>query len=322
MADELGLDEIRARALNNIGAARVASGDPGGVGDLDEALELATRLNDAEEIIRAYNNRGTMLLLLGRLVEAVESIREAHRLAQHFGQRGFVRWAEGGPLIGPLWAEGKWDEIVERATAFIDSLGSEGHYQAASAYLFRAQVRAGRGEDAAAAEDVARTLELARPVGDPQLTGVVLLGATFVYMTIGDTKRAAELLDEAFELIRGLDNLGWVAVELHSLAWVAEKLGRGEELLALVADEQLESPWLLAGRAAAAGDFVRAADIFGEIGDASLEAFYRLCAAEALVAAGRRAEADEQLRPALAFYRGVGATRYVREGEALLAASA
>jgi hypothetical protein len=29
-----------------------------------------------------------------------------------------------------------------------------------------------------------------------------------------------------------------------------------------------------------------------------------------------------QLQPALAFYRGVGATRYVREGEALLAASA
>ena len=52
------------------------------------------------------------------------------------------------------------------------------------------------------------------------------------------------------------------------------------------------------------------------------EAFYRLRAAEQFVAEGRRAEADEQLRPALAFYRGVGATRYVREGEALMAASA
>jgi hypothetical protein len=45
-------------------------------------------------------------------------------------------------------------------------------------------------------------------------------------------------------------------------------------------------------------------------------------AAAQLVAEGRRAEADEQLRRALAFYRSVGATRYVREGEALLAASA
>ena len=87
-------------------------------------------------------------------------------------------------------------------------------------------------------------------------------------------------------------------------------------------DEHFETPWLLAARAIAAGDFVRAAGIFQEIGDASTEAFCRLRAAETLVAAGRRAEADEQLRPALAFYRSLGATRYIREGEALLAASA
>jgi hypothetical protein len=37
---------------------------------------------------------------------------------------------------------------------------------------------------------------------------------------------------------------------------------------------------------------------------------------------GKRAEADRELRSALAFYRSVGATRFVREGEALLAASA
>ena len=48
----------------------------------------------------------------------------------------------------------------------------------------------------------------------------------------------------------------------------------------------------------------------------------RLRAAELLVADGRRAEADVQLQKALAFYRSVGATRYIREGEALLAATA
>ena len=58
------------------------------------------------------------------------------------------------------------------------------------------------------------------------------------------------------------------------------------------------------------------------MGAVTSEAFYRLRAAEALVAEGRQAEADEQLRPALAFYASVGAMRYVREGEALLAASA
>ena len=44
--------------------------------------------------------------------------------------------------------------------------------------------------------------------------------------------------------------------------------------------------------------------------------------AQTLIDDGRRAEADEQLQRALTFYRSVGATRYIREGEALLAASA
>ena len=65
-----------------------------------------------------------------------------------------------------------------------------------------------------------------------------------------------------------------------------------------------------------------AAEIFDGMGAPTPAAFCRLRAAEALVAEGRRAEADEQLRRALAFYRGVGATRFVREGETLLAASA
>jgi hypothetical protein len=44
--------------------------------------------------------------------------------------------------------------------------------------------------------------------------------------------------------------------------------------------------------------------------------------ARQLVEEGRRAEADVELQRSLAFWREVGATRYVREGEALLAASA
>jgi predicted ATPase len=52
------------------------------------------------------------------------------------------------------------------------------------------------------------------------------------------------------------------------------------------------------------------------------EAYTRFRAAAELVDAGRRAEADAQLRRALAFWRSVGAVRYVREGDALLAATA
>jgi tetratricopeptide (TPR) repeat protein len=313
---------VSARVLNNIGSARVAAGDHGGIDDMDESIALATRLNIADEIVRAYNNRGTMKILLGRVADGYADVDEATRLAEHYGQRGFVRWINAGPLIGRQWYLGRWDEVVAMADAFIAGLGDEGHYQAASSYIFRGHVRAARGDDAGAAEDAGRAWELARPVGDPQVTGSTLLTVAAIYMAAGDGERATELYEESLDLLRGLAQLGWVVVELHSVAWVAWKLGRGDELLAVVADEPLQSPWLHAGRAVARGDFAAAAEMFQAMGVAALEALYRLRAAEALVAAGRRAEADEQLRPALAFYRGVGAARYVREGEALLAASA
>jgi hypothetical protein len=52
------------------------------------------------------------------------------------------------------------------------------------------------------------------------------------------------------------------------------------------------------------------------------EAEARLRAAEQLLAEGRRAAADEQLRLAIAFWRSVGATLFIREAEQLLAATA
>ena len=71
-----------------------------------------------------------------------------------------------------------------------------------------------------------------------------------------------------------------------------------------------------------AQDFPEAATIYDTMGAARMAALARLRAAEVLVEAGRRAEADEQLQRALAFFRSVRATRYIRQGEALLAASA
>jgi hypothetical protein len=82
------------------------------------------------------------------------------------------------------------------------------------------------------------------------------------------------------------------------------------------------SPWTEAAAEIARGDYQRAADIYAEMGTLPNEAYTRLRAAEHLVREEPRGEADEQLHRALAFWRSVGATRYVREGEALLAATA
>ena len=135
-------------------------------------------------------------------------------------------------------------------------------------------------------------------------------------------ERADETLSEALEGLRELHRFGFATADLPSLAWVAVMRGREPELSELVERESFVSPWLRATAAVLAHDFRGAAEIYAEMGSPAHDAFYRLRAAEQLVAEGRRAEADEQLRPALAFYRSAGATRYVREGETLLAASA
>jgi hypothetical protein len=81
------------------------------------------------------------------------------------------------------------------------------------------------------------------------------------------------------------------------------------------------SPWRAAATAYVSGDFLGAAEQYAAIGVLPYEAYARLRGAEALVRAGRRAEADPELQRALTFWRSVGATAYVREGEALLAAT-
>jgi hypothetical protein len=64
-----------------------------------------------------------------------------------------------------------------------------------------------------------------------------------------------------------------------------------------------------------------AADLATSGGSLALAADMRLRAAQKLLDEGRREEADNQLQEALAFYRSVGATRYIRQAEALAASN-
>ncbi len=105
-------------------------------------------------------------------------------------------------------------------------------------------------------------------------------------------------------------------------AAVALNLGREQEFIDAAAVSTGGEAWLRAGVAYVSGEFSQAADLYAEMGTVPGEADARLRAAEQLVKAGQRAKAEPELQRALALWRSVGATAYVREGEALLAASA
>jgi class 3 adenylate cyclase len=322
LAEQLGLEDLRANVLNSVGCARSNLGDRRGLHQLEESIAVAAAANAVNDVLRGHNNLIPMSVLYGDLERAEGLTRETVRLCRHYGHHGFLRFMAGGATIMNPYHAGDWDEARRSADAFLAEVerGSP-HYQAATAYCFRGLMRLGRGE-AGAAEDAERGLAIARPIGDPQSLHPTLAMASFVFLGAGEEGHARETLDEALERLGVLAHLGFAAVELHHLAWTALRLGRGAEVLAVAEREPFRSSWTRAVLSVAAGDLRGAADSLGGIGAATAEAFYRLRLAERLSEEGHRAEAEEQLLPALAFYRSVRAARYVREGERLLAASA
>jgi class 3 adenylate cyclase len=323
MAEKLGLDDLRGHALNNIGSARAFMGDPEGIPNLEESIAIASRLGLTFDLLRGHNNLSTIYFTLGQIERGRAERAKTREIAERFGHYGFVRFIDGGPAVIHPYSAGEWDEALERAEAFVaDVEGGSPHYQAPHAYVHRALIRLGRGDSRAAEHDAERAVELARVVKDPQLLQTTLGSAAVVFLAIGDDRRAAEMFGELLAKQAELNQLGFAGIEAYALAWLGMTFGRADEVADLIDSDPLDTPWIRAGRAVLAGDLVGADDLLGAIGARTQEAFLRLRAAEQLVGEGRRAEADDQLSQALAFYRSVGATRHVREGEALLAASA
>jgi tetratricopeptide (TPR) repeat protein len=323
MAEGLGLDVYRANLLNSIGTARGALGDSEGLVTIEESIDLALKANSINDVLRGHNNLVPIMMLYGDLSGSLGRAEETLRLARHYGHNGFARFMEGGAMVAAQYHLGMWEQALAYAEPFLASVeGGSPHYQSAAAYCFRGLIRVARGDDAGGVKDAERGAEVARGIEDPQALHSVLSMASFIFVLTENDQPARRTVREAVDAYRELSRLGFVAVELPHLAWAAQKVGSGEEVLSVIGREPFRSPWAQAAEAVAGGDFHAAAEVFASIGALSGEAFFRLRAAEALVAQGRQAEADEQLRPALAFYESVGATRYVREGEALLAASA
>jgi class 3 adenylate cyclase/tetratricopeptide (TPR) repeat protein len=313
MADALGVDEVKAAALINIGCARGALGGDRGLDEIAHGVEVARAANAAFEMCRGMGNLAGFLWARGELAEATRRWREAEREAENYGQKGFARWFHA-VLVPPEVELGEWDVAAPRADAFIaDVEAGSPHYLSSQAYVHRAVMRLGRGETDEAAADAELGLELARRAKDPQAVYPACAQAAHVFREIGERERALAPAEEFLALAAEGRPLRFADAYLHVLSWTLTEAGRGEECASAL-EPFVRSPFAKIGVTFARGDPVGAADQCAEIGALASEAYCRLTAA--------RAGDLTQLEPALAFYRSVGATRYVLEGEALLAASA
>jgi tetratricopeptide (TPR) repeat protein len=321
LADRLELHRQRVSALQAIGPARVLIGDLGGIADLEYAVGIAVEHNLPNSAM-AYGNLASSLIALGELARGFELQAEARQAAERFGHRGHLRWLEVEHLFEDYW-RGRWDAADAGAAEFMaEAEGGYGDTAESGCHLVRGWIRLARGDLRGALQDADAGLEQARITKEPQSLNTNLAFRARALLAAG---REPEADTDATELLAMLAQQGVLPTAPDwsgELAIVLQALGRGAELVELLAGAKMPTPWFQAAAAVAAGDFERAANLYGQIEAQPDAAFARLQAAKQLVRAGRRAEANEQLSRSLAFYRQVTATGYLREGQALLAATA
>ena len=317
MADELGLVEVQVEALVTIGTTRTSSGDAGGLEDLERAVAIALAAGSSS-VVRAANNLAVSVWALGDLRRGRRLMDEAVAHGYRLGLASMLRFSRN-VQFWLLAREGYWDEALPYIEEFVAACeAGEPHYHEGGMRLRRAVIRMGRDDVQGALEDVRKIVPLAQSAGDPQQRGPWLAGCACLFVEAGNTEEARQLADELLDEGGVMSRWGLAELALVDLALIAEELGRVDDL-ATVLERSSRTKWTEAAGALVRGDAVQAADLLHEIGDAELESMARLCAARRLVAEGRRAEADEQLQRSLAFWRSVGATRYVRQAEELLA---
>jgi class 3 adenylate cyclase/tetratricopeptide (TPR) repeat protein len=315
MAEDLGLLETQVHALINIGSARSLSGDAG-VDELERSIEIASAGHPIAEL-RARNNLGTIHLAAGDFRKAAEVWLPGMELAQHFRGVPNAAWilAQRLPIA---YATGDWNTLLSVADEILAQVGPV-HYVAGYTSDIRCRVRLARADVPGALEDAAHGLAIGRGAKDPQRLLPALANTAFTLLQVGRIDDCVKHVDELMGLDPFEARIPHPSDPVLDLAWILVALGRPEEFLAVATRVQAPTRWHAAGIAFARGKVERAADICAEIGVLPNEAYTRLLAAEKLFDEGQPERAEAQLTRALEFYRSVGATEYIRQGESLRA---
>jgi class 3 adenylate cyclase len=305
LAEEIGDDLTSSICFNSIGMARVRSGDLDGVEDIARAVERAERSGSIFHHHSALNNLANMLWTVGRLDEGSARIHEARDLCERYGFASALRWNDA-ELAYDANYHGDLQASLAAANGFLAHDWSQLGYQLRPILATRAFALLALGRLGEAVADAELALAGVREGGaDAQVTPFVLTVAAQCFRPAGRVQEADSLLDEVMAFGADPDYYG---LPLHLV-----ELGRGEEYLALMAEQQ-NLVWLDAARAACSGDLVGASEIYGSFGARLGEAWAALLAAE---------HGDtSRLEPALAYFEEQQATPYAERCRALMQASA
>jgi len=325
LTETLGMDELRVRALDVLASSRVCSGDPRGLEDSQRAIALARQSSAFYRLVVAQFNRYFQCFFLGQLTASWEVLSVVRRDVEAYGTADQRIWARVSQAH-EAFLKGRWDEADEIVNELISGIeaGAVRHILDPVCMEVRAAIALARGHLQGASADSRKALERARRTKEPQLLASALAVRAMALLAQALREEASELAAEVLArgsvLIPAMLELHPVATPIE-LAWLVRDLRVEADFLAARASAPA-SPWLDAASAIVKGDFARGVELVTHLEAPTIEAYTRLRAAEAMTAAGNHTDARGHLEPALAFYRSVGATRYIREAESLLATSA
>ncbi|HEY5872685.1 MAG TPA: AAA family ATPase, partial [Gaiellaceae bacterium] len=303
IGERLALHEVRAAALTSLGAARFELGEPDGLDDIGQSIEIALQA-DSHRAASLYTNLGFMYALAGDVRRDHGMLQAAMPIAERFGDVRTLRFLQ---LLLPEsdYYSGEWDRALAHANSAVEAFeaGSPHHLEPNIRWT-RALLLLARGHEAAASSDALRSIERAHETKDQQFVLSAL--AVRLHFAI-ETAGIDDAAEAAREILAGPARHA-VRPPAVELARAAEVLGNADDVRAWVGRIAYDSLWSEAAIAILDGALARAADVFFQIGSLPDEALARL-----------RTREPENVRQALAFYRSVSATRYIREAEALLA---
>jgi class 3 adenylate cyclase/tetratricopeptide (TPR) repeat protein len=319
------------RALGYRGLARCGLGDPGGLDDMQRALQIAIDTGQGREAGTLHNNLARMVWAFQGPTAALEVYRRGLEFDLARGLSVLALWIEGGSL-DVLADAGRLDEVlasVGRLSERAEDAGSIPPLITVRAAEARVLALRGQADRAAGSLDLLE--RSARETGAPETLAQGLSSSAIARAALGQADATIALLEEVAAHPYTREH-GSYSAWLPSLVRAA--LSAGEPALAarLTADLGPAMPYtehaLVAVKAAlaeadadletAADTYADAADRWERFGVVPEHAFALLGQGRCLLALGRPSEAVAVLRRAGEIFQQLGAAPALTRSNALL----
>jgi class 3 adenylate cyclase/tetratricopeptide (TPR) repeat protein len=216
LCQKVGSEEQMPIALGLRGAARWVLGDPGGLDDIRQGLEMSLAHSLFRESMRLHAILAEVLWLAEGPHASLEASQAGIELAE---ARGSVDWAmlNRSQTLAPLFDLGRWDEVVTTSDRLIRWSRAAGEgYQSIEAEIRKGEVLLHRGRLDEAARLTEASLPAARGIAEPQLLMVALAVAAKVRQGCGDVAGSLELVHE-LDAMRGGRSAWYQAPQLSDL---------------------------------------------------------------------------------------------------------